>query len=148
MKTCFKCGQNKPLSEFYRHSAMADGYLGKCKECAKRDVAMRRAQNIDYVRAYDKSRNVLPHRVAARHEYSASDRGREVHAISLRRQIERHPEKYKARTAVSNAVRDGRLTRLPCVVCGDPKSEGHHHDYAKPLDVIWLCNLHHREQHS
>lgn len=46
MKKCFKCGQEKELSEFYKHPQMLDGHLNKCKECTKNDVHKDYAKNV------------------------------------------------------------------------------------------------------
>jgi hypothetical protein len=48
---------------------------------------------------------------------------------------------------VGNALRDSKLFKTPCIVCGSLKSEAHHEDYSKPLEVIWLCRRHHMERH-
>lgn len=65
-----------------------------------------------------------------------------------RRQTEREPIQDAARRLVQRAVKRGTMTRLPCEVCGETKSEGHHDDYSKPLDVRWLCRKHHTEHHA
>lgn len=33
LKTCKDCGESLPLSQFYKHSKMADGHLNHCKDC-------------------------------------------------------------------------------------------------------------------
>lgn len=59
----------------------------------------------------------------------------------------RNPEKYKARNAVGNALRDGRLTKQPCRICGSKVGvQAHHTSYSRPLDVLWECFKCHREK--
>jgi hypothetical protein len=60
----------------------------------------------------------------------------------------RNPIQSAARKQMDQAIRSGRLKRRPCVICNDPKTEGHHHDYAKPLDVYFLCRKHHVAVHD
>jgi hypothetical protein len=123
----------KPLDEFYRHSMMADGHLNKCKECAKKDVRQNRADNRDYYILYDKKKYLrkVGGSYLGRYTISDEERGR----------------RRKASTAVGNALRDGRLKKMECWVCGGP-AQGHHPDYDSPLDVVWLCPKHHKEAHA
>jgi hypothetical protein len=132
MKTCFKCGQQKERSEFYAHPAMADGLLGKCKECTKSDVKTRRLVAGEKISAYEKKR------------FGTSKRRKQMIQCQRRRRVA-HPEKAKAWSAVYWAIKTGKLTRKPCEICGEPKSQAHHGDYSKPLDVRWFCFKHHRE---
>lgn len=62
----------------------------------------------------------------------------------------RTPEKLRARKRVNKARKSGRLQPQPCEKCGAPASlsEAHHTDYAKPLDVHWLCAECHRAEHG
>lgn len=133
VKNCTKCGEEKALADFYRHGAMADGHLSSCKACVKAQVRNHRADNIERIREYDRARSSLPHRVAKRKEIVKAQ----------------PPERTKARNAVSNAIRDGRLNKKPCAFCGHAQTvEAHHHDYSKPLDVTWLCKPCHRKFHG
>jgi ribosomal protein S27AE len=54
------------------------------------------------------------------------------------------------RFQVNYAISYGRLKRSPtCEQCGrTTRTQGHHDDYAKPLDVRWLCSSCHVRLHA
>ncbi len=60
---------------------------------------------------------------------------------------ENHSEGYKiihkANVAIARLVKKGIITKMPCGVCDSEKTEAHHPDYSKPLEVVWLCQKHH-----
>ncbi len=61
---------------------------------------------------------------------------------------ERNPLAKWAHGATRSALRKGLLQCQPCAVCGNPKADAHHSDHRRPLEVEWLCRLHHRRLHS
>ena len=89
--------------------------------------------------------------MAARHKrYFKTAAGKSSKKKAMAKYVAENPKKYKAVYAVSNALRDGKITKaVQCENCGsNDKLEGHHHDYDKPLDVVWVCNPCHREIHK
>jgi len=54
---------------------------------------------------------------------------------------------YKVRFLIQKLVKKGVIKKLVCAECGDAKTVGHHPDYSKPLEVVWLCQKHHTETH-
>jgi hypothetical protein len=62
-------------------------------------------------------------------------------------QKQRYPERIRARGMAQDALRSGKITKQPCGICGGV-GVMHHDDYSKPLDIRWLCLVHHREAHN
>lgn len=132
-RTCVKCGETKPLFEFYEDKYQR-GY-SKCKLCKINVVIARRIDKLDYVKSYDRSRKPAntERRKAARMEYERNN-----------------PEKILARRIAKKARRDGIIIARPCEMCSsdeerkaNPVVEMHHDDYSKPLEVRFLCSKHH-----
>ena len=61
-----------------------------------------------------------------------------------------HPEGERARNAINGGVRRGHIFRPDsCSACGKVgRLQGHHPDYTKPLDVVWLCSPCHSREHE
>jgi hypothetical protein len=135
-KTCFKCGFSKPLTEFYKHTQMADGHLNKCKECTKADAGLHRKTNIDRIREYDRQRGLTQER-----------KSRCLATVRKRRQEDRRYD--RAHNAVARALKAGKIERQPCQMCGAGAGvHAHHDDYDLPLSVMWLCVVHHKTRHA
>jgi len=70
--------------------------------------------------------------------------------VASRKSRLKFPEKNAARKMVSGAITLGILTRpsfcSKCLIGCKP--EGHHPDYSKPLEVIWLCRECHNKEHG
>lgn len=134
MKRCKLCKIDKPTESFYIHPLMTDGHLSFCKECKKK-YARNRSRSV-VGREYDRFRNTTPARKLWLKKYAPKRRAK-------------HYQKYRARMYFGDAMRDGRgPEKKPCEKCGDTNVHGHHPDYSKPLEVIWLCPKHHREIHE
>jgi hypothetical protein len=149
-KICFKCNHSKPTSEFYANSRMGDGLFGKCKECTKADVKNNRELKADYYREFDANRAMLPHRIAARAKYQKTEQGIKCANKAKGMWIELNPIKRLAHHALNNAVRDGKLIKpKSCQQCSKTgRIHGHHCDYAKVFDVLWLCPACHMKWHK
>lgn len=135
-KACIDCGSGKPLDGFYCHPNAKHGRSNVCKDCHKLRMKMRRLTN-PRVQDYDRERHKTD-----------PERARKIRENAAKWNA-KNPLGYRAHYLVTNAVRDGRLKKTPCVICGtDKRVHGHHKDYSKPLDVTWLCTQCHQRVHA
>ena len=146
MKTCFKCGKEKFLSDFYKHPQMGDGHLNKCIECAKKDVAERiskKEKDLEWLagereRCRKKQIRYRKLGLARQSSRDAVERWRVQNRI-----------KVNAELAARRAVKSGKIKVKEA--CEDCSATGplqkHHEDYSKPLVVVFLCTKCHGIRH-
>ena len=121
---CKKCGLSKDSEDFYNNKLSANGKESSCKECKKSIVRSRNVGRRD-------TRVVSETRKATMNTYRL-----------------RYPNKSFAHNLVKAAIRNGTIRPQPCEVCfTNVNARAHHDDYNKPLEVRWLCDLHHKEWH-
>lgn len=150
MKTCKRCNTPKLLDEFYKHPRSKDGLDSKCKECAKKASNVNRLTNIDRVREYDRNRPNRIERLAQQKIRNQEEKTKSISRAAKAKYAQNNAHKRKAHYALNNAVRDGRV--IPWPICLMPdcnnKPEAHHVHYDLPLDVVWLCDSHHKQVHK
>lgn len=152
-KKCRACTSIKRKTHFYKDKSRKDGYMYECKLCvSKRNkITHNTEESRAWYRKYNKIYRSLPvpaeKMKASNKKYRSTEKGkaaRRKHVIKWRL---KNAEKVLVHNIVTAAIRTGKLKSKPCVVCGDKKSQAHHEDYDKPLNVIWLCSKHHCEVH-
>ena len=131
-KTCTICTKTKELTLFRKDKNSKSGYAQPCKECDAERHRTRYAKNPEKAKAW------------MREHYK---RNKKKYHKKSAEYIKRNPEKNRAHMKVRDALKYGKLEKKPCEVCGENKVEAHHKDYSRPLEVNWLCPVHHGVLH-
>ncbi len=130
-KKCSECKEDKMLSEFYRDRTQVDGHHGYCKKCSSIARYKNREKTRKHVREW------LRENIKKHPEYNQRSRER---LIKLGRD--------KVYSEYQTALKKGIIKKEPCKICKKKyRVNGHHPDYSKPLEVIWLCPIHHKQLH-
>jgi hypothetical protein len=134
-KVCPGCKEELAIAEFGSNKQATDGHDNMCRPCRAAVQLEYRWKNIDKMRKRERINGRGP----------ISDREKRYKAYYRAK----YPHRIKANSAVMCALKKGILKKQPCEECGSDalKSHAHHDDYNKPLDVRWLCSIHHREWH-
>lgn len=140
MKMCSVCQRALDFTSFFKDRSKKDGHCSTCKVCSRKRADNWKEKNRDKVERYFKN-------YYAKNKREKTCQEKQKRRLKDIETIKRYPERRKARQMVNNHIIAGKIKRMPCEVCGNEKSQGHHCDYSKPLEVIWLCYKHHKEWH-
>jgi hypothetical protein len=144
LRRCKKCGKDKVIDDFPKYRAKGiSGHRHTCKECWNLTwIPVVIGHNKGY---YDTNKNGYRDRAKKRtHDWHKENS--QKHNQHNEEYFLRHPDRNRAKVIVMMAVRSGTLKVGVCEKCG-VKAHAHHDDYLKPLEVRWLCPVHHGERH-
>lgn len=128
-----------------------DIQVSYCKECRAKIQPQYRQKNRERLNKRDRDYYYENREKMKEYHRQYSKENREIMNKSTNEFYKKHPEKLKAKNILNQAIQKGEITRpTQCACCGCSSTgiEGHHHDYSKPLDVVWLCRGCHIEEHN
>lgn len=142
-KPCSRCREVKALDLYNRNRRAKDGRSSECKACHKARTQTPEAR---------RRKAVTARRYNEKHRAENAVRSR-LWRTPERAKVQRSridPYARRARSNLLYAVRTGKIARPDrCSRCGWVCTpHGHHPDYAKPLEVVWLCRVCHGIEHS
>ena len=133
LKRCCHCKEWLPKSQFWSNRSFPDGLSHLCRDCATE--AIHKYQH-------------TPKGKKSRKRYIQSPKG----LVAQHRADKKRSSSWKrhAQQVFQAAVRRGEIIRSPvCQQCGIwCATHGHHRDYTRPLDVVWLCRECHDAEHA
>lgn len=153
-RICSKCLTSKLLTDFPRDASKRQGRKGQCNLCFRTPELKAyqkkwRQEHPDYKTDWFKKypdywkcwEQQHPENNAKRvKKYSHSVKG-----------ITKRKSYLGAQQLLRDAILKGIVIRpLNCSQCDSNKTkiEGHHENYSKPLDVVWLCSSCHHNLHN
>jgi len=119
-----KCQQCKSIENLYKYksSTSKTGFSYICRECNTNN----------------------------KKKYRQTKKGKISTNKAVYKSIKKYNYKQNARTKVFQALKNGIILKPDiCSVCKNKEIiEGHHMDYSKPLEVVWLCRKCHSNLHN
>ncbi len=149
LRTCRKCGEEKPLELFVKRSGYPGAFQHECKQRKNARDTINQRKHLLRKRETSR-RNYDPALKRAQRDRDLLNPEFRKKAVEMGRAYRaRNPKAYKAHQLLTYAVRVRKIIPAEyCSHCGiKSQLEGHHPDYSKPLEVIWLCRKCHRKEH-
>ena len=112
-KTCAKCKQIKPLSEFHKSKVTKDGLVRECKDCKRERMSQyAKTEKGRFIRkrATTKYQRTEKGKKAC-NKYLQTKKGRAKQKRSGKQYRTKYPERIIANRTVNHAIRAGKLPR-------------------------------------
>ena len=159
MKKCTMCLQVKPESDFWRRSRNSSQLCSRCKNCQREITRLYHKDNNVEIRRTARERYRQKRRDGWKPlihpdkrkiggqlaDQFYKDRPARQHAKAHVREAAKRGKRIIAEPSCSHRIRADVLLKYPyCPTCGKRTPTNamhghHHHGYAKPLDVLFVC---------
>ena len=147
---CTKCDETKTPDNYSNHKRSKNGKRSTCRACCKVAKDKWDAENKAKIKAYSKMYYKENKPAIVKKAQVWRKENRDKHCAQSMRYKAKNGEKTYAHNTLNSAIRFGRVVRPEsCETCGIKcVANGHHEDYSKPFDVVWLCGVCHSAVHA